>query len=160
VLQEGLSAAVGLSQPHSGDGDGAAAAGLPPRRAPPTAASAAAALFPDPLALEEGLAAAAAAAVVLRNAAEVQQNAPLLVDPPVMRCWTWALDAARELVQQQVGEGDDVAGRRSADDGDGGDDDGGRGVCVGGGTPADICTSILQVGRPALCASSFFLFHL
>ncbi|KAL4423947.1 hypothetical protein ABPG75_001248 [Micractinium tetrahymenae] len=109
VLQEGLATAVGLGtdEPCSTAADLdelRRQQGLPPlpgwqRR---RAERACQGLFPDRQRLEERLQEAAAAAVVLRNAAEVQQNSALLLDPPVMRCWTWALDAARELVQQQM----------------------------------------------------------
>jgi len=85
--------------------------------------------------LEERLQEAAAAAVVLRNLAEVQQNAALLLDPPVMRCWTWALDAARELVQQQVGSSSNSNSSGGA-----------AGLVVASsGTAADICTTLLQM---------------
>ena len=180
VLQEGLATAVGLG---SNEPSSAAAdldelrrqQGLPPlpgwqRR---RAERACQALFPDRRRMEQRLQEAAAAAVVLRNAAEVQQNSALLLDPPVMRCWTWALDAARELVQQQIGEargssGEAAAGSSKAAsgggtsgeanagagtgepvDGDGssggGAGGGSGGVVVGtGGTAADICTTLLQ----------------
>lgn len=143
VLQEGLASAVGLG----GNEPSSAAAdldelrrlqGLPPlpgwqRR---RAERACQGLFPDRRRVEQRLQEAAAAAVVLRNAAEVQQNSPLLLDPPVMRCWTWALDAARELVQQQVGEaGGGGAGGGEASTGGGGgspDGDGGSGEAHSG----------------------------
>lgn len=111
VLQEGLASAVGLGSNDPGVCGAAASLdeqrrqqGLPslPGWQRRRAERACQGLFPDRLRLEQRLQEAAAAAVVLRNAAEVQQNSALLLDPPVMRCWTWALDAARELVQQQV----------------------------------------------------------
>ncbi len=107
VLQEGLAAAVGLStasQPAlPSEDDIREQLGLPPlpgwqaRRAARLCTQ----LFPDPRRVAEQLEEAAAAAVVLRNAADVQQNSALLLDPPVMRCWTWCLNAARELVLQR-----------------------------------------------------------
>lgn len=115
MLQEGLANAVGLSsgaQPALPDQDAyREAEGLPPapgwqaRRAARTCGS----LFPDRARLEEALQEAAAAACVLRNVAEVQQNSALLLDPPVMRCWTWSLNAARELVLQQAADSAEVA---------------------------------------------------
>ena len=162
VLQEGLASAVGLSSGGGGGGSSGSAAasaierddqreaqGLPPlpgwqgRRAERLCGP----LFPDRQRLEGRLQEAAAAAVALRNMAEVQQNAPLLLDPPVMRCWTWALDAARELVQQHAG-GDASS---SGSNGIGSSGEGGGtgaaagGLVVGGGTAADVCTSLLQM---------------
>lgn len=130
VLQEGLATAVGLGSPThvappSEDGI-REQLGLPPlpgwqaRRASRLCTQ----LFRDPQRMVEQLEEAAAAAVVLRNAAEVQQNSALLLDPPVMRCWTWCLNAARELVLQREqaqpearsgsGSGSKVAGGSSA----------------------------------------------
>lgn len=149
VIQEGLAAAVGLST-EDGRGKGLGVAdmdalrqqqGLPPlpgwqlRQAERTSQG----LFPDHERLEERLQEAAAAAVVLRNVAEVQQNAAMLLDPPVMRCWTWALDAARELVQQQVGTAGSSGGAGGGDDGNG------TLIVASGGTAADICTTLLQM---------------
>lgn len=180
VLQEGLADAVGLSNgAHSTAPDPDAqreAAGLPPlpgwqaRRAARLAGD----LFLDHARLQERLQEAAAAAVVLRNAAEAQQNSALLLDPPVMRCWTWSLNAARELVLQQHagGEASSIAGgggptasgggpTASAGGGDGTGPSQAEpqpqeerqqqqeqplaGLVVGGGPAADICTSLLQL---------------
>jgi hypothetical protein len=160
VLQEGLAAAVGLT---SGGGNGGSssssaaasalerdeqreAQGLPPLPGwqPRRAERLCGPLFPDRQRLEGRLQEAAAAAVALRNMAEVQQNAPLLLDPPVMRCWTWALDAARELVQQHTG-GDASSDIGNGSGGDGEEAAAAGGVAVGGGTAADVCTSLLQM---------------
>lgn len=124
-------------------------------------------LFPDRERLEERLQEAAAAAVVLRNAAEVQQNSALLLDPPVMRCWTWSLNAARELVLQQTAATAASAASNSGSGGGGAQPAERRadvmdvdveassprwlqqaalpGMVVGAGPAADICTSLLQL---------------
>lgn len=154
VLQGGLAAAVGLNSDGADTAPSAAATSADEQRGSQglaplpglqlrQAERCCGALFLQPSKLEERLQEAAAAAVILRNLAEEPQNAPLLVDPPVMRCWTWALDAARELVQQQVGGPasscgvqDSAAAAEHAEAG---------ALVVGGGTPADICTSLLQL---------------
>lgn len=180
MLQEGLAAAVGLggSAPVvlPDPDDLREQEGLPmlPGWQARRTARLCGDLFPDRQRLEERLLEAAAAATVLRNAAEVEQNSALLLDPPVMRCWTWCLNAARELVLQQAGPApatgdgaEEAAGNGSPAPADGTGSGSPTGaaaspareatlasscggdsfasVVVGGGPAADICTSLLQL---------------